>query len=147
MAQGLLMQRMAELGIGRRVHVDSAGINVGMPGQRPDPRAEAQLKKRGVKLPRCRSRALEHRDFDRFDYILGMDHGHMEWLREQASAGAGAQIAAILEFATLCDEIDVPDPYFEKTASFARVLDLLQSGVDGFVADVLEPELRARGVI
>ncbi len=41
MAQVLLAQRVGELGVGRRVRVDSAGIRVGMPGQRPDPRASA----------------------------------------------------------------------------------------------------------
>lgn len=147
MAQGLLAQRMAELGVGRHVHVDSAGVRVGMPGQRPDPRALVQLMNLDIRLTRCRSRAVEARDFGRFDYILGMNMQHVAWLREHATENPRAQFASIMEFAADADANEVPDPYYGNVADFERVLVLLQSGIDGFVADVLEPELATRGLL
>lgn len=147
MAQGLLVQRAKELGVARRVRIESAGTHVGKPGQRADPRAQALLKNHGINLSRCRARAVERRDFDRFDYILGMSHGHLDWLREQAGGEVHARLGLIMEFASDRAEIEVPDPYLEKAAAFAQVLALLQCGVDGFVADVLKPALRARGIV
>lgn len=147
MAQGLLMQRMGELGVGSRVRVDSAGIKVSRRGQPPDPRAQVQCLNYGINIRRLRTRAVKPQDFARFDYILGMSSAHMEWLREHAEGDMRARLALLMEFAANCDEREVPDPYFEKAAGFARVLALLQSGVDGFVAEVLEPELRSRGLI
>jgi protein-tyrosine phosphatase len=147
MAQGLLTRRAAEMGVGRRVRIDSAGISAGMRGKAPDPRAQAQLLKLGIKIRHCRARTVVSRDFGRFDYILGMDGTHMEWLQQRAGEQDRARLALLMDFSTLADQFEVPDPYFENEAGFARVLALLQSGVDGFVASVLEPELQARGVL
>ncbi|MDJ0879836.1 MAG: low molecular weight protein-tyrosine-phosphatase [Halieaceae bacterium] len=147
MAQGLLAQRTAELGVGRHVHIDSAGVRVGMPGQRPDPRALVQLMNLDIKLKRCRSRAVESRDFSRFDYIIGMNTRHVAWLREHAGENSRARLASIMEFAANPDDIEVPDPYYGNVADFARALALLQRGIDGFVADVLEPELQSQGFL
>ncbi len=147
MAEGLLKQRTAELGVGKRVLVDSAGIRVGRPGQRPDPRAQVQLLKLGINIRRCRARAVEPRDFQRFDYILGMSGTHMAWLSEQAGEKAHARLSPILGFASPEDAIDVPDPYYGKEAEFAQVLTLLQGAVDGFVEAVLKPELQARELL
>ena len=147
MAQGLLRRRLDELGVGRRVRIDSAGISAGMQGNPPDPRAQAQLLSLGIDIRRLRARAVKPRDFRQFDYILGMEKQHMEWLQQHARDDSRARLALLMEFSELPDQLEVSDPYHGDSAGFAQVLALLQRGVAGFSAGVLEPELRARGLL
>ncbi len=94
-----------------------------------------------------RSRQVQARDFERFDYILAMDEDHLAWLREEVGESSPAQVASIMQYAVGSQHAEVPDPYYGKEAGFVEVLELLQAGIDGFTAGVLEPELRARGLL
>lgn len=54
------------------------------------------------------ARKLRSSDFD-FDYIFGLDRGHVSYLRSRAPRGCKAQIQL---FGAVDDNKDVDDPYY-----------------------------------
>lgn len=145
MAHGLFKDQCARRGLGGRVLVDSAGTSVGARGRRPDARAQSALAAHGVDISRLKARAVEPRDFDKFDYILAMDRGHLEKLQELSGPEQRARIELVTAYARRHSEIEIPDPYFGNDAVFERVLTLLEDAVEGFANDLLDGELVSGG--
>jgi protein-tyrosine phosphatase len=83
-----------------------------------------------------RAREISIRDFERFDYIVAMDRGHVRILESFCPAGAEQRIRTMLEFAPDLPETEVPDPYYGGGGGFERVLDMIETAAAGLLADV-----------
>jgi protein-tyrosine phosphatase len=75
-----------------------------------------------------RARKLARDDFDTFDWILAMDAGHLQAVRQLRPAGAAVQVALLLSAASGGTERDVPDPYYGDAQDFEHVIDLVEQG-------------------
>ena len=100
LAHGLLAHSITERGLGKYILVDSAGTQVGMKGQRPDPRAQAVAQQAGVDISRLKARKLEARDIERFHYLLAMDAEHLQTLKEMCPEEQQHKLALIMDFAS-----------------------------------------------
>lgn len=120
-AEGVLRQRLLELGLGPQVWVDSAGIEGWHAGEVPDLRSQAHAAARGYALAGQRARQVRAEDFERFDLILAMDRGHLQALRWRCPEEYQGKLALLL------DDADVPDPYYGGPEGFERVLDVLEA--------------------
>lgn len=138
LAQGLLVQAIEEAGLGKQIVVDSAGTQVGVQGQRPDPRAQAIAAELGVDISRFKARKLAAKDIDRFDYILAMDTGHLSDLQELFPPPLQHKIALIMAYAPQRAESEIPDPYFGNQAGFQRVSGLLGEATRGLLGQIME---------
>ncbi len=134
-AHGICATRAAGRGI-TAVHIDSAGTGDWHVGKPPDQRATAAAIRRGVDLSELRARTVQSTDFERFDYMLAMDRDNLAQLEAMAPPGCRAQIGLLLDYANASED-EVPDPYYGGDAGFERVLDLVESAVDGFL-DAIE---------
>jgi protein-tyrosine phosphatase len=90
-AEGVLRAKLERAGLAGRIAVDSAGTQGLHAKEAPDPRAQAQARKRGYDLSRLRARKMTDEDFVRFQRILAMDEGHLDWLQDKAPAHARAR--------------------------------------------------------
>ena len=134
-AEGVLRHKLAELGLGSRVAVDSAGLGDWHIGDPPDRRAIDRAKRRGYDLTDLRARQFVVRDYHDFDLILGMDRGHMSAMERNRPANAEARLHLFLDFAPETVRArEVPDPYYGGLADYDRALDLIEPGVDGLIA-------------
>lgn len=135
-AEGVL-RHLAQTGERRlRLEVDSAGTTAYHVGEPPDQRSQAHALRRGYDLSAQRARQVEEADFRRFDWILAMDRGHLMELRDRAPVLVHDRIRLLLDFAPGLAGRDVPDPYYGGAAGFEQVLDLVEEGCRGFLAEM-----------
>ncbi|MBZ9538526.1 low molecular weight protein-tyrosine-phosphatase [Modicisalibacter tunisiensis] len=140
-AEGVFREQLRQAGLADRVEVDSCGIGHWHVGKAPDRRAQAAAGQRGIDLSALRARMLEAEDFERFDYILAMDHDNLAAIEARRPAGCRARIDLFLSYAGRPDEA-VPDPYFGGDDGFEHVLDLIEAASRGLI-DALRRQLSA----
>lgn len=141
-AEGVFRRLLDEHGLAHRVQVDSCGIGDWHVGKAPDPRTREAAARRGVDLSVLRARQLAADDFGRFDYLLAMDHDNLAAMRARVPADFDAHLGLFLDFAGLPDRA-VPDPYYGGEHGFEEVLDLVERGAVGLLAEI-ETRLEAR---
>lgn len=135
-ADGVLRQLVREAGLEALVRVDSAGTHGYHVGEAPDPRAQEHARQRGYDLSALRARQVEQGDFERFDLILAMDRGHLMLLRRLAPPDQRHKLRLFMEFARSWDLAEVPDPYYGGDAGFEQVLDMIEAGSRGVLAEL-----------
>jgi protein-tyrosine phosphatase len=136
LAEGVLRQRLNERELPLPVLVDSAGTHGYHKGARPDPRAQAAAGRRGIDISRLRARPVEAEDFDRFDLLLAMDEDNHAFLLERADPAHHTKIRLFMEFAPAARTRIVPDPYYGGPVGFERVLDMVEEGTAGLLAEL-----------
>ena len=134
MAEAVARKLAAGAGMSGTLTFASAGTHANHIGERPDPRAEAALVRRGYTLGRTRSRGITRADFQSFDLIIGMDSGNLTELKRLCPSEHLGKLRLLLEFAEGMAQTEVPDPYYGNAEGFNRVLDLCEAGVSGLLS-------------
>lgn len=136
-AEGVLRAKLERAGLADRVHVDSAGTHGFHIKEPPDPRAQRHARDRGYDLSKLRARRVQGEDFVRFQRILAMDEGHLDWLQDHAPPDSRARVGLLMAHAvTQTQRREVPDPYYGSDADFRLVLDLVEDACDGLVQEL-----------
>ena len=133
-AEGVFRHFAAEVNLD--AVADSAGTRGFHFGQRPDRRAVKAAAARGIDLGGQRARKIEKADFETFDLIVALDHGHLRRLERMRPPDARAEVRLLMEFARDTSLEDVPDPYYGGDDGFEHALDLIEAGVRGIIAEV-----------
>ena len=133
MAQTVAEQMTAAAMLSQQLKFDSAGTHTHRLGERPDPRVEVTLSRRGYKLGRIRSRKITPHDFQHFDLILAMDAHNLAELRRLCPPNHLGKLRLFLTYAEGVNETEVPDPYYGDVAGFERVLDLCEAAARGLI--------------
>ncbi|MDX1608732.1 MAG: low molecular weight protein-tyrosine-phosphatase [Halofilum sp. (in: g-proteobacteria)] len=134
-AHGVFRSRVAAAGLQDRIAIDSAGTHGYHVGSAPDARAVAAAARRGYDLSDLRARRVGAADLERFDHVLAMDRANLGALGSLA-AGAAATAPRLLLVHAATDTDEVPDPYYGADHEFERVLDLVEAGCDGLLAEL-----------
>ncbi len=137
-AHGVFLHLVRKAGRSSEVLADSAGTISYHAGNPPDPRTQRAARRRGYDLSDLRARQVHWTDFERFDLLLAMDHGHHAELLEMAPPGAADRVRMFLEFATGIAALEVPDPYYGEGDGFERVLDLCENASRGLLVHLEE---------
>jgi protein-tyrosine phosphatase len=135
-AEGVFRAAAVKAGIGSLVLADSAGIgdwHIGLP---PDKRAIQAARRRGYDLTAMRGRRVEAADFARFGWILAMDESNLRALTEMKPPEFAGHLGLLLDFAPDVGLREVPDPYFGGAEGFDRVLELIEQGTAGLLAQM-----------
>ncbi len=119
------------------IFVDSAGTYGGHAGEKSDQRMREAAARRGIDITH-RARQIREEDFDSFDRIIVMDDSNYERVfRLAPHRAAQNKIYRFVEFCSQHPEWSyVPDPYYEGREGFELVLDLLEDGCKGLLADL-----------
>ncbi len=141
-AEGVFRTLVHEEGLAGSVEADSAGIHGYHVGEPPDPRSVAAARRRGVDLSDLRARRVRSDDFERFDYLIAMDHGHRSALAAMASPRGEGRIHMMLGFAPQLAVEEVPDPYYGGGDGFEHVLDLIEASSAGLIEHIRRHHLR-----
>ncbi len=136
LAEGVFRELVAREGLAGRISVDSAGTQGYHVGEAPDRRARAAALARGVDIGDLRARTLRARDFAEFDYVLAMDGANQRAMEALRPPGSAARVALFLYFAPELGTREVPDPYYGGTEGFERVLDMVEAGARGLLAEI-----------
>jgi len=134
---------VAELGLGDRIVVDSAGTGSWHVGHPPDERATDAAARRGIVLDGT-ARRFTSADFHDYDLLLAADRDNLSVMRGLApDEAARDRVHLLREFdpkAVAAGDLEVPDPYYGGPDGFEDVLD----GVDRACRGLLE-HLRLEG--
>jgi len=136
-AEAVMFDLVEKAGLAAAVEVDSAGTAGYHAGERPDARAAAAARRRGIEL-RSRARQFRAKDYDRFDYVLAMDQSNFDDLIELAgSADARKKLHLLRSFDPKSPRgAGVPDPYYGGDDGFEQVLDICTAACTGLLERV-----------
>ncbi len=134
-AEGVFREKALKGGV--NVDIDSAGTSGYKDGVAPDKRAQQVASKRGYNLSKLKCRKVTESDFDKFDYIVAMDHANVRDLKRKCPEELQHKISL---FMSHCDsEFDeVPDPYYSGMKGFELVLDLIEKAADGLLLKMVK---------
>ncbi|MBL8644376.1 MAG: low molecular weight phosphotyrosine protein phosphatase [Rhodospirillaceae bacterium] len=133
-AEGAFRLVVAEAGLDKQIQVDSAGTSSYHIGDAPDARSSAAAATRGIDIRALKARRIQEQDFNDFDLILAMDHGHLNHLRAMRREEHKAEVRLFLDYHAEARHRDVPDPYYGGAADFEHVLDLVEHASRGLLA-------------
>jgi protein-tyrosine phosphatase len=132
-AEGVMRRVVEAAGLGRVVHIDSAGTGDWHIGHLADPRMRKAAEARGYELEH-RARQIQVQDFDRFSLIVTMDQSNYQNVSKLAPHDEA--VIKIKTFTSFCSHHkigEVPDPYYGSAKDFDHVLDILEDGCQGIL--------------
>ena len=129
---------MREQGLSSWLVVDSCGTGNWHTGEMPDRRTVAAARERGYDLSHLRARQVQADDFDRFDYILAMDHSNLRDLKALRPKEFSGHLGLFLDFDPSAERAEVPDPYYGGEQGFSHVLDLVERASDGLLQAIID---------
>lgn len=142
MAAAVLRRMVAEAGLADRVEVDSAGTGNWHVGEPADRRALAALARRGYRGEGHVARLWDRADLAHRDLVVALDTGHYRELVGMAPNEAErVKVRLLRSFDGASGDAaggpaDVPDPYWGRDRHFDEVLDLLEAGCRGILAEI-----------
>lgn len=124
-------------GLENVLQCDSAGTDAYHVGQSADYRMKQVAKKRGYQLTSISRKVNPKLDFDRFDYIIGMDRQNVRDLQRLAgNDNDRKKIYLMTDFCSNPNYDSVPDPYYGGNDGFELVLDILEDACEGLLRKV-----------
>ena len=141
-AEGVFRNLSTELAPQLKLHIDSAGTHAYHIGEPPDSRSQAAARARGVDISGLRGRQVTVDDFRAFDFVLAMDSANLARLQALRPRDARAELKLLLDYAPQVTDKDVPDPYYGGVRGFEEVLDLVEAGSRGLLAEILNRNSR-----
>jgi protein-tyrosine phosphatase len=134
LARGLLEQHLALRADAAAFTIDAAGT-AAREGLPPTPQTLEVAARRGLDLAACRSRPVVPADFTRFDTLVALDFGHLDWLRFMRPADASCELRLLLAAHARRPAREVPDPYGKSVRVYERVARLIELGVRALLAE------------
>jgi len=132
-AEGVFRHYAGQNGLAERLSIDSAGTHGYHIGEPPDRRAIAAALSRGVKIGGLRARRVKQEDFNEFDLMIAMDTSHYDILSRMAPKQGRSKLGMFMDFAPEAGLSDVADPYYGGPEDFERMMDVIESGVNGIL--------------
>lgn len=132
-AEGAMKALLQHHNLQNKVYCESAGTSGHHVGDQPDERMRAHAQKRGLTLDSL-ARQFHYEDFQKFDYIVTMDHSNFRNILRLDPTGQFKD--KVIPMAHLCHTMsitEVPDPYYGGADGFEEVLDIVRDGCRGLL--------------
>ncbi len=136
MAEGFLRAELKKRGLSR-IEVDSAGTSNWHIGNPPDSRAIATAAKHGIDISGQRARQITPEDFERFDLIIAMDADNYTDLQALAPSASLKQLVMCLDFSSMTNGGNVPDPYYGGQEGFNLLIGMLKDACKGIANHIV----------
>lgn len=132
MAEALFRDLLQREKLSDKIAVDSAGTGSWHIGSPPHQGTLAILKKYNISPKGLIGRQICKEDFDRFDYIVGMDESNLLSLRKIAEKPQHQKIFRLLDATD--SPRDIPDPYY--TGNFEETYTLVKEGCQALLEKI-----------
>lgn len=132
MAEALFRDLIEKEQVSGRITVDSAATSSWHIGSPPHKGTLAKLKEYSVSSEGLAGRQLEKSDFEKFDYIIGMDESNIADIREMLGQPDHPKIFRLLDLTAHVK--NVPDPYY--TGDFQETYDLVSDGCQALLEKI-----------
>ncbi|MDO4523237.1 MAG: low molecular weight protein-tyrosine-phosphatase [Eubacteriales bacterium] len=129
MAQSVFAHKVKELGMEELFYSDSMATSTEEIGSPPHRGTVRKLKEVGIPLIPHQARQISWRDYERFDYIIGMDTANIRNLNRMLKGDPEGKVHKFLTFAG--SGRDIADPWY--TRNFDETFDDVVEGCEGFL--------------
>lgn len=124
MAEAVFKELVYKDDLSSKIQVESAGTGNWHIGNDPHPGTLKILKDHNISVKGLKGRQIQHKDFERFDYIVAMDENNIADIRSMLEQPDHPKIFRFLDVTH--HSKDVPDPYF--TGDFNETYKLVTEG-------------------
>lgn len=132
MAEGVFRNVLKQENLASKVSVDSAATSSWHIGSPPHKGTLAILKKYNISADGLVGRQLTKEDFEKFDYIIGMDESNLKDIFEITGKPQHPKIIRLLDLTE--HNKDVPDPYY--TGDFEETYQLVTEGCQALLEKI-----------
>lgn len=134
MAEAVMRDLVKKHGLEDKIVVDSAGTSSWHIGEPPHYGTRNKLAEFGISTEGMKARQLQKKDFEEFDYIIGMDESNIRNIRTMLNQPSHEKIFRFLDLTD--HKKDVPDPYY--TGDFQETYDLVVDGCEALLNKILD---------
>jgi protein-tyrosine phosphatase len=136
MAEALFRDLLKKENLTTKIAVDSAATSSWHIGSPPHKGTLSILKKYNVSADGLVGRQLTKADFEKFDYIIGMDESNTKNIYEITGKPNHPKIIRLLDLTK--HKKDVPDPYY--TGDFQETYTLISEGCRALLEKILKEQ-------
>ena len=134
MGEFILKKMVKEKGLADKFEIASAATSTEEIGNPPHRGTVNKLRKAGIPLVPHRARQVTWADYEKFDYIIGMDSANIRNLNRMLKGDPEGKIYKFLTFAG--SDRDIADPWY--TGDFDATYEDVLEGCVGFLAYLKE---------
>lgn len=136
-AEAVFLKLIKEKNAEKCFEVDSAATGDYQIGKSPDKRTIQTLQKFGITDYKHIARQITAQDFDKFDYIFGMDHNNMSDLEDMKPSQKCRAKTVLLGEYDPKKELVIVDPYYgDDIRDFEKVYEQCCRCCEGFLQSV-----------
>lgn len=136
-AEAVFNNILEKKGLQEQIECESAGTIGYHAGEPADRRMQSHAEKRGYHLTSISRPVDPLVDFDKFDYVIGMDDNNVWDLKKMArSSDDIRKIRKMTDFSSVNGYRAVPDPYYGGEDGFELVLDILEDACEGLLNEI-----------
>lgn len=129
MAQFVFQDMVNKRGLAERFEIDSKATSTEELGNPPHPGTIWKMKEVGVPVIRHRASQLNRRDYDRYDYFIGMDTWNIRNMNRILDGDPEGKVYKLLAFHG--DGRDIADPWY--TGNFDATYEDVLEGCEGLL--------------
>lgn len=111
MAEGLMNKKIKDLGLNKKILVESRATSSYEIGRSPHEKTQRILRREKAELSQKKAQRISQSDFETFDYIMGMDKENVADLKRLTKT-YNYKIHLFRDINPLTKGEDVPDPYY-----------------------------------
>ena len=128
MAQSMFQDMVNKKGLSDKFEIDSAATSREEIGNGPHYGTVGKLREVGIPVVPHRARQMTRADYDKYDYLIGMDSYNVSNMTRIAGGDPEGKIYSMLSFAGL--NRSIADPWY--TDNFDETYNDLRIGLDAF---------------
>ncbi|NYV63660.1 low molecular weight phosphotyrosine protein phosphatase [Bacillus sp. Gen3] len=136
MAEAVFRHMVNKAQLTDKIMIDSAGTGSWHIGDSPHQGTLTILKENNISAEGLFGRQLKKDDFERFDYIIGMDESNLSNIYTKLNQPKHPKIIRLLDLTEL--KKDVPDPYY--TGNFEETYELITEGCQALLKKILQEQ-------
>lgn len=134
MAQFVFQDMVNKRGLADRFTIDSKATSTEELGNSPHPGTVRKMNELGIPMIPHRASQLNRRDYEEYDYFIGMDTWNMRNINRIFGGDPEGKVYKFLSFGS--DGRDIADPWY--TGNFDETYEDVLEGCEGFLAYLLE---------
>ena len=133
MAEYVFKDMVKKAGREQEFYIDSAGTSREEEGNGVHYGTREKLRQQGIPCGNHRARQMTRKDYEKFDYLIGMDDGNIRGMRRIAGGDPDGKIYKLLEFSG--SGRNIADPWY--TGNFDATWADVTEGLEGLKQKLL----------
>ncbi len=129
MCEYMMKDLVAKRGLSQEFHIESAATSTEEIGNGVYPPAVRRLAQSGIRCDGHRARQLVRADYDKYDYIIGMEELNMKYMLRMLGDDVDHKMFNLLDFTE--HPRAIADPWY--TGDFDKTFDDITEGLDAFM--------------